>query len=169
MVLPDILANGLKVVFCGTAPGNVSAMAGAYYANNSNKFWEMLHKMGLTQEKMEAKNFQKVLAEGIGLTDMAKEQFGVDKQLKKADFNSEVFIEKILKYQPQVLCFTSKKAAQSYYGLNSSSDIHYGRQAGTIGKTVVFVLPSPSPAAIRWWDESYWLEAGEDIKDLRAD
>ena len=38
MVLPDILANGLKVVFCGTAPGNVSAKAGAYYANNSNKF-----------------------------------------------------------------------------------------------------------------------------------
>ena len=55
MVLPDILANGLKVVFCGTAPGNISAKAGAYYANNSNKFWEMLYKMGLTKKKMDAK------------------------------------------------------------------------------------------------------------------
>lgn len=164
MVLPDILTNGLKVVFCGTAPGNVSAKAGAYYANNSNKFWEMLKKMGLTKEKMEAKNFRKVLAEGIGLTDMAKEQFGMDKVLKKEDFDKEAFEGKIMRYQPQVLCFTSKKAAQSYYGLSSSADIHYGRQAETIGKTVVFVLPSPSPAAIRWWDESYWLEAGQYIK-----
>lgn len=83
MVLPDILANGLKVVFCGTAPGNVSAKAGAYYANNSNKFWEMLYKMGLTKKKMNAKDFRHVLDAGIGLTDMAKEQFGMDKQLKK--------------------------------------------------------------------------------------
>lgn len=167
MVLPDILANDLKVVFCGTAPGNVSAREGAYYANNSNKFWEMLHKMGLTKKKMAAKDFRKVLAEGIGLTDMAKEQFGMDKVLKKADFDREAFEEKILSYQPRVLCFTSKKAAQSYYGFSSSSDIHYGRQAKTIGKTVIFVLPSPSPAAIRWWDESYWLEAGEYIKSLQ--
>ncbi len=166
MVLPDILANGLKVVFCGTAPGNVSAKAGAYYANNSNKFWEMLHKMGLTTEKMAAKDFHKVLDVGIGLTDMAKEQFGMDKVLKKHDFDSEALEEKILKFQPQVLCFTSKKAAQSYYGLSSSTDIHYGRQDKTIGKTVVFVLPSPSPAAIRWWDERFWLEAGNFINTL---
>lgn len=166
MVLPDILANGLKVVFCGTAPGNVSAREGAYYANNSNKFWEMLHKMGLTKEKMAAKDFHKILAAGIGLTDMAKEQFGMDKVLKKNDFDSDAFEKKILKYQPKVLCFTSKKAAQSYYGLSSSADIHYGRQDKTIGKTVVFVLPSPSPAAIRWWDERFWLEAGTFINTL---
>lgn len=169
MVLPDILANGLKVVFCGTAPGNVSAREGAYYANNSNKFWEMLHKMGLTKEKMAAKDFHKVLEASIGLTDMAKEQFGMDKKLKKGDFNREAFEEKILRYQPQVLCFTSKKAAQSYYGLSSSGDIHYGRQTENIGTTVVFVLPSPSPAAIRWWDESYWLEAGKYIKSFQEE
>ena len=164
MVLPDILANGLKVVFCGTAPGNVSAKAGAYYANNSNKFWEMLYKMGLTKKKMDAKDFRHVLDVGIGLTDMAKEQFGMDKVLKKHDFDKEAFEEKILKFQPQVLCFTSKRAAQSYYGLSSSATIHYGRQDKTIGTTVVFVLPSPSSAAIRWWDESHWLEAGKYIK-----
>ena len=139
MILPDILANDLKVVFCGMAPGNVSAKAGAYYANNSNKFWEMLYKMGLTAKKMAAQDFRHVLAAGIGLTDMAKEQFGMDKVLKKQDFDR-------------------------YYGLSSSADIQYGKQAETIGSTVVFVLPSPSPAAIRWWQESYWLEAGKYIK-----
>ena len=167
MVLPDSLKKGLMVVFCGTAPGNVSAKEGAYYANRSNKFWPMLCTMGLTEEQVAAKDFRKVLDEGIGLTDMAKEQFGMDKQLKKEDFDRQAFIEKILEYQPRVLCFTSKRAAQSYYGRSSSADINYGRQAETIGATVVFVLPSPSPAGIRWWDQSYWLEAGEYIKALR--
>ncbi|MGL5206483.1 MAG: mismatch-specific DNA-glycosylase [Acidaminococcaceae bacterium] len=166
MVLPDVLTNDLKVVFCGTAPGNVSAQEGAYYANCSNKFWEMLYKMGLTEEKMLAKDFQNVLACGIGLTDMAKERFGMDKVLKKDDFDQEAFEAKILKYQPRVLCFTSKRAAQSYYGLSSSGDIHYGRQDKKIGQTVIFVLPSPSPAAIRWWNENYWLEAGAYVKNL---
>jgi TDG/mug DNA glycosylase family protein len=31
-VLPDVLAPGLRVVFCGYAPGTASARAGAYYA-----------------------------------------------------------------------------------------------------------------------------------------
>lgn len=167
MVLPDSLEKGLRVVFCGTAPGNISAKEGAYYANKSNKFWSMLCTMGLTKKQVEPKDFRKVLDDGIGFTDMAKEQFGMDKQLKKGDFDRQAFIEKILEYQPKVLCFTSKRAAQSYYGLSSSADINYGRQAETIGATVVFVLPSPSPAAIRWWNESYWLEAGEYISSFQ--
>ena len=28
-VLPDVLANNLKIVFCGTAPGTVSAALGS--------------------------------------------------------------------------------------------------------------------------------------------
>jgi double-stranded uracil-DNA glycosylase len=31
-VLPDVLGPGLRVVFCGTAAGAVSAVRGAYYA-----------------------------------------------------------------------------------------------------------------------------------------
>jgi TDG/mug DNA glycosylase family protein len=38
-VLPDVLKPGLKVVFCGTAVGNKSARASAYYAGRGNQFW----------------------------------------------------------------------------------------------------------------------------------
>lgn len=169
MVLPDSLKKGLRVVFCGTAPGNVSAKEGAYYAHRSNKFWAILCQMGLTAKQVPAKDYRKILKDGIGFTDMAKEQFGMDKNLKKGDFDREAFAEKILEYQPRVLCFTSKRAAQSYYGLSSSADISYGRQSEPIGRTVVFVLPSPSPAAIRWWNASYWLEAGEYIKSFQEE
>jgi double-stranded uracil-DNA glycosylase len=37
-VLPDVIRPGLKIVFCGTAPGNVSAARGACYAHPRNRF-----------------------------------------------------------------------------------------------------------------------------------
>jgi double-stranded uracil-DNA glycosylase len=36
--LPDYLAFGLRVVFCGTAAGKTSASSGHYYAGTGNLF-----------------------------------------------------------------------------------------------------------------------------------
>ncbi len=47
-VLPDLIRPGLRIVFCGTAPGTVSARRGAYYAHPQNRFWRVLHEVGLT-------------------------------------------------------------------------------------------------------------------------
>lgn len=38
MILPDRLGPGLRVVFCGTAAGAVSARKGHYYAGPGNLF-----------------------------------------------------------------------------------------------------------------------------------
>src|SRR3546814_6083057 len=47
-VLPDVLAPGLRLVFCGSAAGRKSAELGAYYAGPGNKFWPTLYEIGLT-------------------------------------------------------------------------------------------------------------------------
>lgn len=47
-VLPDHLRPGLRVVFCGTAPGLISAARGHYYAGPGNAFWPLLHDAGFT-------------------------------------------------------------------------------------------------------------------------
>ena len=46
--VPDVLAPGLDVVFCGINPGRVSAAAGAHFANPRNDFWRLLHDAGFT-------------------------------------------------------------------------------------------------------------------------
>ncbi len=51
-VLLDLLRPGLRVVFCGTAAGAVSAAKGAYYAGPGNRFWPMLAKTGLTPRQL---------------------------------------------------------------------------------------------------------------------
>jgi len=48
-VLPDMLAPGLRIVFCGTAVGSASARRRAYYASPGNSFWPTLFRVGLTK------------------------------------------------------------------------------------------------------------------------
>ena len=77
-VLPDILAPGLDIVFCGTAVGNVSAQRGAYYAGLGNMFWPTLYEIGLTPRRLQPEEFREVLSFGLGLTDLVKAVLGVD-------------------------------------------------------------------------------------------
>ena len=47
-VLPDVLADGLAVVFCGINPGLWSAATGHHFARPGNRFWPALHASGFT-------------------------------------------------------------------------------------------------------------------------
>lgn len=159
--LPDLLAPNLKIVFCGTAASEKSAQVGAYYANPTNKFWRVLHEVGLTSQRLQPPQFAELLHYGIGLTDLAKFSAGMDKALKRADFDAVQFRAKIITLKPKVVAFTSKKAGQVFYG---TSKIAFGRQPEMFEETVVFVLPSPSGAANRSWDITHWQALAEFVK-----
>ena len=47
-LLPDVLAPGLDVVFCGINPGLYSAATGHHFARPGNRFWPALHLGGFT-------------------------------------------------------------------------------------------------------------------------
>ena len=81
-ILPDVLAPGLRVVFCGTAAGEEAARVGAPYAGPGNRFWWVLHEVGLTPRELRPVEFRELLAWGIGLTDVAKHAVGGDSALR---------------------------------------------------------------------------------------
>jgi TDG/mug DNA glycosylase family protein len=152
MILPDVLAPNLKVVFCGTAVGARSARLGAYYAGHGNRFYDILVRVGLTPRMLQPPEYPLLLTCGIGLTDIAKHRSGVDRMLRAEHFDGEVLRDKIVQYAPRVLAFNGKRAAQEFLG----TQVNYGLQSVGIGETVVFVLPSTSGAARFFWDERYW-------------
>jgi TDG/mug DNA glycosylase family protein len=154
-ILPDILAPDLKIIFCGTAASTRSAERGAYYAGPGNRFWLALYEVGLTDRLLKPAEFETLLAYGIGLTDLVKHKAGMDKVLEANDFNKgrQRLQLAILEYRPRILCFTGKKAAKQFFGVQR---VKYGLQEGTIGETLIFVAPSTSGAARRWWDISHW-------------
>src|SRR5690606_15076401 len=96
------------------------------------------------------KQFLELLTYGIGLTDIAKHAKGNDSDLRKTNFDAESLRQKVKKFQPHILAFTSKKGASEFFGI-STSKIRYGEQSPTIGKTRFWVLTSPSGAARSYW------------------
>lgn len=151
-VLPDVLDHGLRIVFCGSAAGRVSALRGAYYAGPGNRFWPTLAATGLTPSLLPPEAFPSLTDYGLGLTDIAKEASGADHQLPPGSDDPGALRTKILCFAPRVLAFVGKRAAGGHLGRAAD----YGLQAETLGPTRIFVLPSPSGAARRYWDVSWW-------------
>jgi double-stranded uracil-DNA glycosylase len=162
-MLPDVLAPGLNVVFCGTAAGAVSARVGAPYAGPGNKFWPTVHAVGLTPRRLQPLEFRSALEYGIGITDLAKTVSGADSVLRSSHFDAEAFGLKIERFAPAIVAFTGKRSAQEFI----RRPVAYGRQDFSIGTSEVWVLPSPSGAASGFWDIRYWRELAEAVRTLK--
>jgi G:T/U-mismatch repair DNA glycosylase len=123
-LVEDLLEDRLLVVFCGTALGNRSAVKKEYYAHRSNKFWEILHEVGLTRDEMPlpSKAYRRVREFGIGLTDLCKSYHGNDDQLPKGALDRMALQEKMEAHRPAILAFTSKTAGKAWAGYKSSLD-----------------------------------------------
>ena len=165
--VPDVLAPGLKVVFCGTAMGRVSAERRAYYANPGNFFWRTLANTGLTPAPVAPQDFIQVLDYGIGLTDLCKLHFGNDAELPSDALDAKALRDKILLYQPWILAFTSKTGAGAFLD-RPTSDIPLGLQRETIDRTQIWVLPSPSGQARIFWNQTIWQDLADTVKALAA-
>ncbi|MBK8323080.1 MAG: mismatch-specific DNA-glycosylase [Betaproteobacteria bacterium] len=153
-ILPDVLAPGLALVFCGTAPSRASAAAKAYYAKPGNRFWPALHAAGFTPWRFQPGEYAMLRALGIGLTDLCKGHSGNDDELPDGSLDSRSLRRKIRRYRPRIVAFTSKNAARGYLG----REVAYGWQADEEGCTRFFVLTSPSGQAARFWDLAPWRE-----------
>jgi len=156
-IVPDLLAPHLKLVFCGTAASKVSAREKAYYAKPGNQFWPTLHRIGLTPRLFTPHDYPKLLSLGIGLTDLCKTHSGNDDELPEAALDREALTQKILRYKPKLVAFTSKNGASIYF----SKKVEFGLQKEKLGNTRFFVLCSTSGRARRFWREELWEELAE--------
>ncbi len=164
-ILPDRLRPGLKLVFCGTAAGRVSALQQAYYAHGQNKFWRTLYAVGLTPRQFAPHEYEMLWDHGIGLTDIAKHVYGMDHQLPRDALGGAAALalrNRILKIQPAILAFTSLNAGRKVMGPRAAA----GEQQDRLGATRVFILPSPSPLAASHWDIAPWRALSKAVKDL---
>ena len=118
-ILPDVLGHDLRIVFCGTAAGNVSAARRAYYAHPQNRFWAALHAFGLTPRQVKPEDYAELSQWGLGLTDIAKHVSGVDRDLPPGVLGREACAAleaKIIATEPEWLAFTSLNAGRRYLG-----------------------------------------------------
>ena len=155
--LPDILAPGLKAIFCGINPGRFSAAAGAHFANPRNDFWRLLHDAGLTPRLLAPAEQWLLLDYGYGLTNAASRTTPGSGDLRRADFaGSAERLETIAReLHPRVLAFVGKEAYRGAFNERPALGLQLRRLAGT----ALFVLPSTSPAnaAVPYGERVAWL------------
>jgi TDG/mug DNA glycosylase family protein len=155
--VPDVLAPGLRVVFCGINPGRVSAAAHAHFANPRNDFWRLLHAAGLTSRLYEPAEQFELLKEGIGMTNAAPRTTPGSSDLRRSDFaGSADRLERIARdLRPGWIAFVGKEAYRGTFGERPE----LGVQQRRLDDSRLFVLPSTSPAnaAVPWEERLRWF------------
>ena len=155
--VPDVLAPGLDVVFCGINPGRVSAEARAHFANPRNDFWRLLHTARFTSRLYEPGEQFELLNEGIGLTNAAARTTKGSGDLRRGDFagSAERLQRLAQELGPAWIGFVGKEAYRGAFGERPE----LGVQERRLGETRLFVLPSTSPAnaAVPWNERERWF------------
>jgi hypothetical protein len=146
-VLPDLVKPGLRIVFCGTAAGTVSAARGAYYAHPQNRFWMALHTFGLTPRKLNPEEYNELPQWGLGLTDIAKHVSGMDRELPAGALGPDACAAlkaKIAAAQPEWLAFTASPPGA---GILSAPPASANRESASAEPDSGFCRPRRRPLA----------------------
>ncbi|MCS3470138.1 TDG/mug DNA glycosylase family protein [Pseudomonas sp. JUb42] len=141
--LPDLLAPGLSVVFCGLNPGLSSALEQRHFLNPSNRFWRTLHLAGFTSEQLSPLEDNRVLEFGCGLTTVVPRATTSAQAVKAHEYRdaAQALEDKIAHWQPAYIAFLGKPA---YAAISGQREIHWGLQAQRFAEAKVWVLPNPS-------------------------
>lgn len=166
-IVPDVLQPCLTLVFCGTAPSRISAAHRAYYANPQNKFWRTLFQVGLTPRQLAPAEHRQVAEFGIGLTDLAKRHQGMDSALPVEAWRPHELLEKLRRYRPRLLAFTSKRGASETLGVGTGKLV-YGRQAALLEGVEVWVLPSTSPLGHSYFAIEPWQALAARFREVQS-
>ena len=142
-MIDDILAPGLRVVFCGINPGLSSAQQGLPFANPSNRFWKVLHLAGFTSQQLRPDQAMQLMDYGCGLTRLVERATVQASEIKGEEYREGgiALIEKIQKWQPAVLAILGKQAYERAFRVRGAV---WGKQEATIGETEIWVLPNTS-------------------------
>lgn len=144
--LPDLLRPGLDVVFVGINPGETSARRGHYYAHPGNAFWRELSASGLTRETVTPEDDRRLLACGIGFTDVVKRVVTDSAEISRHELEAgaPALRARIAYARPRMVCFTTTRGLEAVLpGIR----VGWGRQPRELGSAEVWLMPSTSGRA----------------------
>jgi TDG/mug DNA glycosylase family protein len=183
--MPDYLAPGLRLVFVGINPAILSVQKGRYFWRKTNRFWPALSRSrlsravraGLGRDELGPEDDERLLAFGIGFTDVVKVPSANASQISPALFAEWTpgLLKRLERYQPLVAAFqgvTGYRAFERYALGVAKSVATLGPQEPTIGRTRLFVVPNPSPANFHFTpaDQVAWYDRLADFVDaVQAD
>jgi TDG/mug DNA glycosylase family protein len=143
--VPDVIAPGLAVLFCGINPGLWSAAVGHHFAHPSNRFWKVLHGAGFTDRLLAPAGERELLARGAGITNLVERATRTANDLGTDELRhgARVLEDKVAAYRPR---FVAVVGVQAYRMAFRRPRAGVGPQPEALGPSRLWVLPNPSGA-----------------------
>lgn len=141
----DVIAPGLRVLFCGINPGLYSGAVGHHFARPGNRFWKVLHRAGFTDRELSPSDDRKLLDVGIGITNLVNRTTAAAAELDPAELRrgASRLTRKVERYRPAFVAFAGMGAYRTAF---RRPDAAVGRQPETLSGAVIWLLPNPSGA-----------------------
>jgi TDG/mug DNA glycosylase family protein len=141
--LPDVIAPGLKVLFCGINPGLYTAAIGHHFGRPGNRFWPTLHASGFTPRLLSPFEERELVPLGYGITNVVARATAAADELEHHEFvaGGKKLVAKLKKYRPSVLAVLGVGAYRAAFDRPKAI---VGPQEDVIGDTRLWVLPNPS-------------------------
>lgn len=141
--IPDVIAPGLDVLFCGINPGLWSAATGWHFARPGNRFWPALHRSGFTPRLLRPDEQGELPAYGLGITNLAARATARAGELTDDELRAgrRTLDRKVRRRGIRWLAVVGVTAYRVAF---AERDAVVGEQALRLGSTRVWVLPNPS-------------------------
>jgi TDG/mug DNA glycosylase family protein len=141
--VPDLVAPGLRVLFCGINPGLYSAAVGHHFARPGNRFWPALHLAGFTPRRLSPDEGSELLRCGYGITNVVARTTASAAELRPDELarGGRHFAAKVRRLRPTAVAVLGIGAYRLAFARPRAT---LGRQPEPIGEAVLWVLPNPS-------------------------
>lgn len=141
--VPDVIAPGLKVLFCGINPGLYSGATGHHFARPGNRFWPVLHQAGFTQEQLMPAEERKLLSAGYGITNLVTRATAKAEELSPEELvkGRQRLGTKVKRYQPAFVAILGISAFRTAFDQPKAA---LGQQPERFAGATIWVLPNPS-------------------------
>src|SRR5579884_229518 len=141
--VPDVIAPGLRVLFCGVNPSLWSAAVGHHFARPGNRFWVALHRSGFTDRQLSPHQDRRLLEYGLGCTNLVARATARADELEPEELRrgAERLRGLVLARRPAWLAVLGLSAYRAAFARPSATA---GPQPEVIGDTRVWLLPNPS-------------------------
>lgn len=141
--VPDLIASGLHVLFCGINPSLYSAVTRHHFARPGNRFWPTLHQADFTETLLTPAEEKKLLLAGYGITNLVARATATADELAPEELiaGRRRLLAKLKRYQPAIVAVLGIGAYRTAFAQPKAT---LGLQPERLGNTRVWVLPNPS-------------------------
>lgn len=152
--IPDVVAPGLRVLFCGINPGLYSAAVGRHFARPGNRFWRVLAEAGLTARVLRPDQQRLLLGRRLGVTNLVARSTAAADELAADELvdGARRLARKVRRLRPRIVAVLGVGAYRVAFARPRATP---GLQPERLGPARLWVLPNPSG-----------LNAGYQLPDL---